>query len=673
MPDPHSSSCHRVALGLLVLLAGASLFVFVRSSWAPYWDSSIYILTAQSLADGEGYRLLGDNHTLRPPGFPAMLALIIAAFGTNFFAMNLFVSVCGLLALIGVYLYARPRLGALVSFALCAVVWLNPCYRRLTNLVMSDLPGLAALFGCFLLERAVRRRTAGSAKGVVLFGLAIALTAHLRSVYLLLIPAVALSWAFRRFGDDAPFRTRLGRIGLLTGTALLGLVPWQLWARTHPQPVPANAAGVYSFMTGLLHEDTGDPRSPIISAERFIERVKQRAGQCATALGSRLQQDQGAPVAAFVGVLAIVALLVHLALHRTVASLFAALNLLALLAFNDWSHRLTTPVFILTLIAIADLALLAVRKRVAPRTAALVLALLLGVLAVVDGDFQPRKPAIEDRHANNLEAKAWIDEHIPPGVPMIASLGHTISHYFDDRRVYFAEILIRREGVQGVIDFVREKGIEHFIHTGSQNDHLQFELAGTLHGGDVLKRIGDIGVIRLKERPPTVISPDTLGLQQVIENGARGDVILVKPGVYAGPFDFRGRAVRVIAEQGPTKTRIVAPPGQPAVLFLSGEGRDTELRGFTIVGKSDTAEAGGVICRDASPTLRQNVFMACVGKLAGGIACLGKGAPLLDRNWFTTDCKGGLTGTIFADQEMAPELIEPTGNPDAYRYDPPGK
>ena len=35
----------------------------------PEWDSALYLLTAQSLAEGDGYRYLGEAFFLRPPGF----------------------------------------------------------------------------------------------------------------------------------------------------------------------------------------------------------------------------------------------------------------------------------------------------------------------------------------------------------------------------------------------------------------------------------------------------------------------------------------------------------------------------------------------------------------------------------------------------------------------------
>src|SRR5678815_2112858 len=80
------------ALLLLLLLCAASTAWLVH----PWYeatrltaDGSIYLLTAKSLLAGEGYAVLGEPFTVRPPGFSLLLAPLLAARGLDFHALNL--------------------------------------------------------------------------------------------------------------------------------------------------------------------------------------------------------------------------------------------------------------------------------------------------------------------------------------------------------------------------------------------------------------------------------------------------------------------------------------------------------------------------------------------------------------------------------------------------------
>ena len=84
-------------LALLALTVGllASLAWFVHPWYDPTNDGAMYILAGRSLAAGEGYSMLGEPFRIRPPGFAVMIAPILALRGTDFFALNLLVSLFG--------------------------------------------------------------------------------------------------------------------------------------------------------------------------------------------------------------------------------------------------------------------------------------------------------------------------------------------------------------------------------------------------------------------------------------------------------------------------------------------------------------------------------------------------------------------------------------------------
>ena len=58
-------------------------------------DGSIFIVTARSLAAGEGYRYLGEPFQVRPPGFPLLIVPFVSGLSDGFFAINFFVACFG--------------------------------------------------------------------------------------------------------------------------------------------------------------------------------------------------------------------------------------------------------------------------------------------------------------------------------------------------------------------------------------------------------------------------------------------------------------------------------------------------------------------------------------------------------------------------------------------------
>ena len=164
--DPEADTPERrVDRTLLVLLLGtlASLPFTVQDFWDPRPDAARYLLAARSLADGSGYTVMGEPFRLRPPGFSALLAPLVAWRGYDFALLNAFVSLTGVLAVVLLYLLLRPRTGAIVACAVAALVWLNPQFQELCNQVMSDVPALAlALLFLVLLRRANARPSLAS-------------------------------------------------------------------------------------------------------------------------------------------------------------------------------------------------------------------------------------------------------------------------------------------------------------------------------------------------------------------------------------------------------------------------------------------------------------------------------------------------------------------------------
>lgn len=124
--------------------------------------------------------------------------------------------------------------------------------------------------------------------------------------------------------------------------------------------------------------------------------------------------------------------------------------------------------------------------------------------------------------------------------------------------------------------------------------------------------------------PVTINVPkDVPTIQQAVEGSKAGDTILVAPGTYKENIDYKGMAVTVKSSGGPTVTVIDGGGLKSVASFTTGEGRDSVLEGFTLTNGStnggSTKIAGGVYCRESSPSIRNNVINNNIGYKGGGV------------------------------------------------------
>jgi len=211
-------------------------------------DDSFYVILARAIAAGEGYRYLNvPGHpaaTHFPPGYPALLALlsfVVPAFPASvvaFKALNaIFLAVASIC--VARLLRSRVGLGAPWSIGVGAVTAVSVPLLILGNLVLSELCFLAiALTLLLALERLVDEPV--PAWRVLALGAAIGVCALVRTHGVVLVPAAALVLAARRRWRDA---------ALLTGAAVVCLLPWQLWTARHAGTLPSPLLGMYDSYT----------------------------------------------------------------------------------------------------------------------------------------------------------------------------------------------------------------------------------------------------------------------------------------------------------------------------------------------------------------------------------------------------------------------------------------
>jgi hypothetical protein len=87
-------------------------------------------------------------------------------------------------------------------------------------------------------------------------------------------------------------------------------------------------------------------------------------------------------------------------------------------------------------------------------------------------------------------------------------------------------------------------------------------------------------------------------IQQGINASVNGDTVLVADGVYIENINFFAKSILVNSENGPEFTTIeIETSGYPVVSFISGEGRNSILEGFTVTGD---LSYWGIYCNSSS-------------------------------------------------------------------------
>jgi predicted AlkP superfamily phosphohydrolase/phosphomutase/4-amino-4-deoxy-L-arabinose transferase-like glycosyltransferase len=461
--------------GALALVVVATLPALVHRWYDATVDGSIYIITARSLAAGEGYRYLGEPFQVRPPGFSLLLVPFVAGLEQDFFAVNFFVACFGALGVLLLFWLERPRLGAWLAGLAALAVWLNPVYERLMTQVMSDVPGIAMLLACLLLER--RASAAPSTRREIVLGAAIGLSAYVRTITILLLPAIALSRLLRGHRAGTPlFADPLRRYLLFAAVAVLLLVPWAIRTRLDPAPSPAEQTALYSYGVATWHSDPQDPDSALLGPGELFSRIPVRARQIASVLGSRLHNevrannepadDELTPAAVAITLLLLGSSLAVLVKRREPAELFVAGSMLALLVYFGFGRRLMLPIFVLTLPAAVEV----VRDLVARATSARIGAIAAGAALSlwIAHDFAPRSSwgEIQSQHQQLAALAEAVASRVGPESRLGAVIG---AHYsvFLNRPVYSIQVVARREGALDAAERVIERhGIDTVVLSG---------------------------------------------------------------------------------------------------------------------------------------------------------------------------------------------------------------
>jgi len=255
---------------LLWLYAAVCVLYCADAWWRPDWDGAVYLLTGRSLAEGEGYTYLGEPFFLRPPGLPLLLSFFVEDGTFDFRAINLVLLGFAGLAVAMIFLALRPLYSVWIALGAALLTGTSKLFTHFFNYALAEYPYFAAFFlGVILHQFSVRVR-ARWWWPALLGGLAIALAAYLRTAAVLALPGFLLASLLRCRG-----RQRLAGL-LLSAVVVVLLVPWFGYARfaAARATVPIEQDLQFDYTTAMLHEDPGDPASPLISGSDWITRIR---------------------------------------------------------------------------------------------------------------------------------------------------------------------------------------------------------------------------------------------------------------------------------------------------------------------------------------------------------------------------------------------------------------
>ena len=171
--------------------------------------------------------------------------------------------------------------------------------------------------------------------------------------------------------------------------------------------------------------------------------------------------------------------------------------------------------------------------------------------------------------------------------------------------------------------------------------------------------------IMVKRNVRIRVPADFITIQNAIDAAAHGDAVTVSDGTYKGignkNLDFKGKAITVESENGPTNSIIDCENDGQGFSFHSGEGPDSILRGFTIT----RGRGGAVLCRQSSPTVancivKNNTTLYTSGSYSGGGIVCASSDPNIVNCIISHNVAGASGGGIYCSGACSPKVINCT-------------
>jgi len=399
-------------------------------------DASMYLLSAQALLRGEGYAYLGQPFTIRPPGMSVLFAPILASRGLDFGALNLLVSLFGVAGALILYFRALPVAGAWAAAGCALCLWFNPGYQHFCNQAMSDVPGIVFMLGALLLDRWARARPSWRRDACV--GVLIGLGTYVRTILVLALVAMVLARILDHFrqrrrqpGVNAAWpRFVRERLLALVVAAVAVAGPWSVRNALVANESAVDQNFIASYGTGLSRADPGDPGSEARPLSDILATIPVRAQQVAQTLGARFEgRGAGGPTTWILAPLVLAAVILVLVRRSEPAAILFLLVLGVLLVYFGFRARLVLPLFVIGLVACAEVSVRWLTPRIgAGRASAAFGAAVIG-LAVLDFQTGGYRTTIGPRHEQRVEQAAAQNAVLGPDARVGARIGWHHSLY----------------------------------------------------------------------------------------------------------------------------------------------------------------------------------------------------------------------------------------------------
>ncbi|MCK6445261.1 MAG: glycosyltransferase family 39 protein [Planctomycetes bacterium] len=448
----------RTSVVLVVLVLGllASL-PWLVNPWHPAMpgarDAAMYLACAKSLVAGEGYSYLGEPFVIRPPGMSALLAPLVATRGFDFAAINLVVSLFGVATVALLFAWSVRFVGEWVGAALALCVFWNGFFQDFCNRAMTDVPGLATMFGALLLARWTER---GSARRELVLGLALGVSAYLRTAALLLVPALVLERvATRALTGGEPWlafaRRRLAPLVLVPACVIL---PWSLRDAHFAPRGQVEQTRIASYAIGIGHVDPSDPNSPLATWSDLLAQVPERVDQVLSLVGTAMASDAASLGARVLGGVLLGLACVTLLRRRRAAEIYLVGYAAIVAVYFGFHERLVLPIWVLALVGASD-AVYAWLARAPELVRSGLLVVGLAAIAVSGPDPYGHRAQIEAQHERHARFCAAVDEALERDGAVDARLGAPFGWHLSlylDRPVWSLYVAWSRERDSSKLD-----------------------------------------------------------------------------------------------------------------------------------------------------------------------------------------------------------------------------
>lgn len=332
-------------LGLVALVLLYAYGVGFTSPAAGFFhDDGIYLVTAQALADGRGYRIISLPTEIAQTKYPIFFPLLLSfawrmnpAFPDNLPLLRMVPFLAGLVWLSLVYLFVRREGEDRLTAAMIGVLGVaSPLAVFGFTALLSETLFAVLVWAALAKLRELQEAPSDGTRSVIVAALLAAAAMNTRMAGLALVPAGW--WSLRRCG-----RLRASRV--FGAVALLGVLPWLIWSSLQQ---PASIAG-------LEYYSAANYRSwNVVLSFGWAEKAR-ILGWNLLYLGVAPEQLLPArwlpwPVSLGIGLLVVWSLL-HESFERPAVSHAFAWTYLGLLLLWAWlPGRLLTPVYPLLLL-----------------------------------------------------------------------------------------------------------------------------------------------------------------------------------------------------------------------------------------------------------------------------------------------------------------------------------